>query len=180
MVIVALWGLIVYAPITHMVWGGEGALLFDAGALDFAGAVLRPVGGALADRMGGIRALYIFFGMIVFLVIMMGMIRLPFAAAIVVLFLIMANPGMANGVVFQLVPQRFGRDIGIMTGLIGVAGGIGGTFLIKTLGWAKGTFDSYSVGFFLFAGLVILAIAAISLVKTRWRTTWGANAGGMI
>jgi hypothetical protein len=55
------------------------------------------------------------------------------------------------------------------------------TFLVKTLGWAKGTFDSYSMGFFIFAGLVLLAIGAISLVKTQWRTTWGgANAGGII
>jgi len=33
MVIVALLGVLVYAPITHIVWGGEGALLFDAGHL---------------------------------------------------------------------------------------------------------------------------------------------------
>ncbi len=146
----------------------------------FAGAILRPVGGGVADKMGGIKALYIFFGIVAALVALSGFVKLPFWVAIGVLFLIMANLGMANGAVFQLVPQRFGKDIGIMTGLIGAAGGIGGTFLVKTLGWAKGTFDSYSMGFFIFAGLVLLAIGAISLVKTRWRTTWGANAGGMI
>ena len=48
MVIVALWGLVVYAPITHMVWGGDGALLFDAGALDFAGGTVVHVNGGLA------------------------------------------------------------------------------------------------------------------------------------
>jgi Amt family ammonium transporter len=48
MVIVALWGLVVYAPITHMVWGGEGALLFDAGALDFAGGTVVHMNGGLA------------------------------------------------------------------------------------------------------------------------------------
>ncbi|MCB4747418.1 MAG: MFS transporter [Sulfurovum sp.] len=146
----------------------------------FAGAILRPVGGSIADKMGGIKALYIFFGMVTVLVALNGFITLPFWIAIIVLFFIMASLGMANGAVFQLVPQRFGKDIGIMTGLIGAAGGIGGTFLVKTLGWAKGTFDSYSVGFFIFAGLVLVAIGAISLVKTKWRTTWGANAGGMI
>jgi len=146
----------------------------------FAGAVLRPLGGAIADKKGGIKALYIFFGIVVVLVLLLGATHLPFFAAIAVLFLIMASLGMANGAVFQLVPQRFGKDIGIMTGLIGAAGGIGGTFLIKTLGWAKGSFGSYSIGFFIFAALVLLAILAISLVKTRWRTTWGAKAGGMI
>ncbi|MBD3791764.1 MAG: ammonium transporter [Campylobacterales bacterium] len=47
-VIVALWGVLVYAPITHMVWGGEGALLFDAGALDFAGGTVVHMNGGLA------------------------------------------------------------------------------------------------------------------------------------
>jgi len=48
MLIVALWGLLVYAPITHMVWGGDGALLFDAGALDFAGGTVVHMNGGLA------------------------------------------------------------------------------------------------------------------------------------
>ena len=146
----------------------------------FAGAVLRPVGGAVADKMGGIKSLYIFFGVVTILAFVNALIPLPFWVAIVVLFFIMANLGMANGAVFQLVPQRFGKDIGIMTGIIGAAGGIGGTALIKTLGWSKGAFDGYSTGFMIFAAVVLVAIAGISLVKTRWRTTWGMNSGGII
>lgn len=48
MIVVVLWGLLVYAPITHMVWGGNGALLFDAGALDFAGGTVVHMNGGLA------------------------------------------------------------------------------------------------------------------------------------
>ena len=146
----------------------------------FAGAVLRPVGGAIADKMGGVKSLYIFFGIVATLAVVNATMTLPFWLAIVVLFLIMANLGMANGAVFQLVPQRFGKDIGIMTGIVGAAGGIGGTLLIKTLGWSKGAFDGYMAGFLIFAAVVLIAIAGISLVKTRWRTTWGVKAGGMI
>ena len=47
-VFVAIWGVLVYAPITHMVWGGDGALLFDAGALDFAGGTVVHMNGGLA------------------------------------------------------------------------------------------------------------------------------------
>ena len=47
-VIVILWGLIVYAPVAHMVWGGDGALLFDLGALDFAGGTVVHMNGGLA------------------------------------------------------------------------------------------------------------------------------------
>ena len=146
----------------------------------FAGAILRPVGGSVADKMGGVKSLYLFYGAVALLVLLNATIQLPFAAAIFILFLIMANLGMANGAVFQLVPQRFGKDIGIMTGIIGAAGGIGGFLLIKTLGWSKGAFDGYSAGFFIFAAIVIVAISGISMVKTRWRTTWGAAAGGRI
>ena len=146
----------------------------------FAGAVLRPVGGNIADKIGGVKALYFFYGSVAILVAISAMVKLPFFVAIFVLFLIMANLGMANGSVFQLVPQRFGKDIGIMTGIVGCAGGLGGTALIKTLGWSKGAFDGYTAGFLIFAAVVLVALIGLSMVKTRWRTTWGANAGGMI
>jgi len=146
----------------------------------FAGAILRPVGGAVADKMGGVKSLYIFFGIVTVLALINALVALPFWVAIAVLFAIMASLGMANGAVFQLVPQRFGKDIGIMTGLIGAAGGLGGTALVKTLGWSKGAFDGYSAGFMIFAGVVLVAIIGISMVKTRWRTTWGVAAGGKI
>jgi NNP family nitrate/nitrite transporter-like MFS transporter len=114
------------------------------------------------------------------LVAISALVKLPFFVAIFVLFLIMANLGMANGSVFQLVPQRFGKDIGIMTGIVGCAGGLGGTALIKTLGWSKGAFDGYAAGFMIFAAVVVVALIGLSMVKTRWRTTWGVNSGGMI
>ncbi|MEA3373136.1 MAG: ammonium transporter [Campylobacterota bacterium] len=47
-VFVAVWTLVVYAPITHMVWGGDGAFLFDEGALDFAGGTVVHMNGGLA------------------------------------------------------------------------------------------------------------------------------------
>jgi len=165
-------------------WFNEGNVKVIAGYFGaltiFAGAILRPVGGGVADKLGGIRSLYLFFGFVALLATINALVILPFWIAIFVLFLIMANLGMANGAVFQLVPQRFGKDIGIMTGLIGAAGGIGGTALIQTLGWSKGVFDGYSAGFMIFAGVVIVAILGISMVKTRWRTTWGIQAGGRI
>jgi len=46
LVFAALWIIAVYAPITHMVWGG--GFLFDAGALDFAGGTVVHMNGGLA------------------------------------------------------------------------------------------------------------------------------------
>lgn len=46
MVFVAIWTIVVYAPITHMVWGG--GYLFNEGALDFAGGTVVHMNGGLA------------------------------------------------------------------------------------------------------------------------------------
>ncbi|HEX5670678.1 MAG TPA: ammonium transporter, partial [Sulfuricurvum sp.] len=46
MVFTAIWVLVVYAPITHMVWGG--GYLFNEGALDFAGGTVVHMNGGLA------------------------------------------------------------------------------------------------------------------------------------
>jgi NNP family nitrate/nitrite transporter-like MFS transporter len=145
-----------------------------------AGAILRPVGGGIADKFGGVKSLYVFYGMVMAMLLISGFGSLSFWGAIIVLFLTMANLGMANGAVFQLVPQRFSKDIGIMSGIIGFAGGMGGTALIQTLGWSKKSFGVYSTGFIIFALIVFIAIIGISFVKTRWRTTWGVSAGGKI
>jgi NNP family nitrate/nitrite transporter-like MFS transporter len=84
--------------------------------------------------------------------------------------------GAGNGAVFQLVPQRFRREIGVMTGLVGMAGGIGGFYLASSLGYAKQLTGSYQLGFLVFAGLALLALAGLFGVKSRWRTTWGSSA----
>jgi NNP family nitrate/nitrite transporter-like MFS transporter len=86
----------------------------------------------------------------------------------------MAALGMGNGAVFQLVPQRFRKEIGIMTGLVGMAGGVGGFYLASSLGYSKQVTGDYQVGLIIFAGLAILAMIGLMGVKTRWRTTWGS------
>jgi NNP family nitrate/nitrite transporter-like MFS transporter len=88
--------------------------------------------------------------------------------------------GMANGSVFQLLPQRFGKDLGVMTGLVGAGGGMGGFYLASSLGFSKGLTGSYLAGFMIFSALCFAALAGLGLVKSRWRTTWGALAQARI
>ena len=95
-------------------------------------------------------------------------------SAVAVFIVAMLALGMANGAVFQLVPQRFREEIGVMTGLVGMAGGVGGFYLASSLGFSKQLSGHYSMGFAIFAGLALLALIGLTAVKRRWRTTWGA------
>jgi NNP family nitrate/nitrite transporter-like MFS transporter len=88
--------------------------------------------------------------------------------------------GMGNGAVFQLLPQRFRNEVGVMTGLVGFAGGLGGFFLAKALATSKGMTGGFGAGFLLFAVLALLGVGGLTLVKHRWRTTWGAVSGARI
>jgi len=152
----------------------------DIAALcSFVGALLRPVGGATADQIGGIRSLYRFY-LIAGLALIGAALVHNVTFNLVLFFVASGALGMANGAVFQLLPQRFRREIGVMTGLVGAGGGIGGFYLASSLGFSKGLTGSYLPGFLIFASLCFLAIIGLSLVKTRWRSTWGALAGARI
>jgi len=141
---------------------------FTSGCV-FAGSFARPLGGALADRIGGTRALSAIYVVVsaVLLVVAQGV--LPAFGALGVVIAGMTALGMGNGAVFQLVPQRFGRDVGLMTGLVGMTGGIGGFYLAASLGYAKEFTGSYTFGFGLFALLAMAAWGGIAAVRLRWR-----------
>lgn len=142
----------------------------------FAGSLVRPLGGQIADRIGGIKTLSLMY-VVAALFLFVASQGLDSAAAAVVVFVIaMLALGTGNGAVFQLVPQRFRKEIGVMTGLVGMAGGIGGFYLASSLGYSKQMTGSYQFGLTLFAMLAVIALVGLSMVKKRWRTTWGSAA----
>jgi MFS transporter, NNP family, nitrate/nitrite transporter len=140
----------------------------------FMGSMMRPLGGWLADRIGGIKSLSVMYVLAaIFLIIVSFGLPAAWMSLIVFMFAMWAL-GMGNGAVFQLVPQRFRKEIGVMTGMVGMAGGVGGFYLASSLGYSKQLTGSYQIGFLIFAALAILALGGLTTVKTRWRTTWGA------
>lgn len=143
------------------------------------GALVRPIGGAMADRIGGVRALYFLYAIAGVALIVAGIV--PNLIVNVGVFMIgCAGFGMANGAVFQLLPQRFGKDMGLMTGLVGCGGGIGGFLLASMMGFSRQYTGSYLIGFIIFSALCFVALIGLSMVKKRWRTTWGALAQARI
>jgi NNP family nitrate/nitrite transporter-like MFS transporter len=135
----------------------------------FAGSFARPFGGALADRIGGTRTLAFVYAVIAAILFALGRATLPPFAALLILIAGMIALGMGNGAVFQLVPQRFGRDVGLMTGLVGMTGGVGGFYLAASLGYAQQFSGSYAFGFAVFAMLALAALAGIVSIRPRWR-----------
>lgn len=141
----------------------------------FAGSLVRPMGGALADRIGGSKAL-----MIVYAVAALALAGVSQAQTLVgalgFFVVAMLALGTGNGSVFQLVPQRFKAEIGVMTGLVGMAGGIGGFYLASSLGLAKQWTGSFAPGFLIFAGLAVVALIGMTMVRAKWRASWTSGA----
>lgn len=146
-------------------------------AVVFAGSLVRPLGGAVADRVGGVRALTALYAVAAaaFAAIASGLSSIWLAVPVFIVGMLAL--GMSNGSVFQLVPQRFRGEIGVMTGLVGMAGGVGGFYLASSLGYSKQLTGGYGLGFLIFAGLAVLALVGLTGVRRRWRTTWGGLYG---
>jgi len=144
----------------------------------FAGSLIRPLGGALADRIGGIRTLTLVYILAAVTLAAISTGPATVALALGLFVVAMLALGAGNGAVFQLVPQRFRDEIGVMTGLVGFAGGVGGFYLASSLGLAKQFTGSPQLGFLIFAALAVVALGGLTLVKGRWRSTWGATLQG--
>lgn len=143
-----------------------------------AGSFLRPVGGLLADRFGGIKSLLILYWAVASLMFFVSQLS-PLQAATLFLLLGMSALGMGNGAVFQLVPQRFQKEIGVVTGIVGAAGGLGGFFLPSLLGLCKDLTGSYGTGFLIFSLAAFSCIGLLAGVQRGWRRQWARAETGV-
>jgi len=139
------------------------------------GSFLRPLGGWFADRFGGYRLLLILFLCIAVCLMLVSLLP-PIATVVPLLFFTMGMLGMGNGAVFQIAPQRFPKEIELITGIVGAAGGLGGFFLPSVLGVLKDISGSYATGLLAFATLVAGAVALLLEFGNQWSRQWSSNA----
>jgi NNP family nitrate/nitrite transporter-like MFS transporter len=126
--------------------------------------------------LGGIRFLTILYVGIGLLMLSLGWMP-PLLTGTVLLFLGMGFLGMGNGAVFLLVPQRFSRELGVVTGIIGAAGGLGGFFLPSLLGALRQWTGSFSCGFLAFGWTSLLCAAGLVYVSRVWEQAFVGRGG---
>lgn len=130
--------------------------------------VMRPVGGWLADRIGGRKILLAVFPITAAMAIFMAC---PLFSTFTIGALGMAAAiGLGNGAVFKLVPEYFPQSVGSVTGLVGAAGGLGGFFPPLIVGSVRQATGAFTWGFILLSLFSILCmVVALKVGSTGVR-----------
>jgi len=120
---------------------------------------MRPVGGVLADRVGGRTILKWVFPAA-------GIMAIFLACPLMTTFTVgalgvAAAIGLGNGAVFKLVPEYFPNSVGSVTGLVGAAGGLGGFFPPLVLGFVKQQTGSFVPGFLMLCAFSFLCLIVL-------------------
>jgi MFS transporter, NNP family, nitrate/nitrite transporter len=127
---------------------------FRAAGFVVVATLLRPVGGWLADRIGGAQVLsWVFGGVAIFAWLLAWPNMVAFTVGALACAVLM---GLGNGAVFKLVPERFPAETGTVTGLVGALGGLGGFFPPLLLGVVRDTFGVWWPGFALLSATAIV------------------------
>jgi NNP family nitrate/nitrite transporter-like MFS transporter len=130
---------------------------FRAAGFVLVATLIRPVGGWLADRIGGAQVLsWVFGGIALFSLLLIWPRMVPFTVGALACAALL---GLGNGAVFKLVPEHFPKDTGTVTGLVGALGGLGGFFPPLLLGLFRDTIGVTWPGF------VLLSMTALVM---RW------------
>ena len=120
---------------------------------------MRPVGGILADKVGGRTILKYVFPVTAAMAIFLAC---PMMVTFTIGALGMAAViGLGNGAVFKLVPEYFPGSVGSVTGLVGAAGGLGGFFPPLLLGFIKQRTGSFTLGFILLGVFALICLAVL-------------------
>jgi nitrate/nitrite transporter NarK len=145
---------------------------FRAAGFVVLATAMRPVGGWLADRIGGAQVLsWVFGGIAMFALLLAWPSMVPFTVGALACAALL---GLGNGAVFKLVPEHFPRETGTVTGLVGALGGLGGFFPPLLLGVFRDAFGVVWPGFALLAATALVLRAANQRVFKPAELAWRA------
>ncbi len=136
------------------------------------GSFFRPVGGILGDRFGGLRILTAIYLLVALSFMLFGLFLPMASVAIFLLTVGILSLGMGNGAVFQLVPQRFSSQIGVVSGIVGAAGGVGGFFLPSLFGVLREYWGLTGAGFVVFSFIALFCATVVFFKRKQWEQEW--------
>ena len=127
--------------------------------------VMRPIGGWLADRVGGKAILFGVFPAVAAMAVFLSVIGVAsFTVGVIGMALAI---GVGNGAVFKLVPEKFPKSVGAVTGLVGAAGGLGGFFPPLVCGAVRQTTGHFTLGFVLLAAFSVVCLIVLLVTGRR-------------
>src|SRR5436305_3291659 len=122
---------------------------------------MRPIGGWLSDRIGGLTILLWIFPFVTLMAMLLTLQTMePFTIGALGMA---AAIGLGNGAVFKLVPEYFPQSVGAVTGLVGAMGGLGGFFPPLALGIIRQQTGSFLWGFALLAAFALICLLVARL-----------------
>ncbi len=140
------------------------------------GSGIRVIGGHVADRMGGIKALTHVIGVVIFMMVITGF-QSSIVASTIFFMVCFAMLGAGNGALFQLVPLRWATTTAVAGSMIGEIGALGGGFIPNAMGLSKQYTGSFFWGFVAFSGIAIIAFIVLRISQKKWTRTWVGEGG---
>lgn len=145
-----------------------------------AGSFFRPIGGYIADRIGGMKFMLLLYAVVSVSAFAISTMPSSFMVMLALTSIMMACLGMGNGSIFQIVPQRFPKEIGLVTGIVGAFGGLGGFLLPNNvLGPLKQATGTHVTGFIVVASIVLVVTLVFFAVTRSWKRAWAASGTGV-
>ncbi len=132
----------------------------------------RPLGGWLADRLGAERVLALAFAATALLAALLAPTYRHMVPLTVLCLTLAVAFGLGTGAVFKLVAQDFPDRIGVVTGVVGAAGGLGGFFPPLVMALVSSLTGSYAIGF------LLLAATALGCLVVLRRMSLSGSTGG--
>ncbi|MFD1671873.1 nitrate/nitrite transporter [Agrilactobacillus yilanensis] len=145
-------------PVNAGLWAAAFAALATA---------IRPIGGAISDKVDPMKLLELLFVGVTIIGVLMALSLSSFGLFMTTILIIAVLAGLGNGAVFKMVPSVSKGNTGTVTGFVGAIGGLGGYFPPLIMGIIKQNTGSYQLGFYFLAavGLICAVVLYSAFIK---------------